>query len=137
MVAQPPKPGRKKIASQERKIRNLPVRLDEAEHAAINAAAEQAGMTVSAFFRSLALEGAGVRPFYTSEDKAVLSLLLENMRKIGVNLNQVARAINSGRAVHPEEIKIALRNVELVSIATSQELRDAARKGGNRRRGEA
>ena len=117
--------------------RQVNVRFSEAEYQALNAAAEKAGMTVSAFFRSLSLEGAGVRPIFNDEDRAILFLLHEDMRKIGVNLNQVARSLNAGRVVDPEEVKIALRNVKIVADEVSVELRNASLRAGNLRRGEA
>lgn len=49
-------------------------------------------MSVSAFLRSLLLEGAGVRPILTAEDRLIIAALLEDMRMIGINLNQVARS---------------------------------------------
>lgn len=94
-------------------------------------------MTVSAFFRSLSLEGAGVRPIFNDKDRAILFLLHEDMRKIGVNLNQVARSLNAGRVVDPEEVKIALRNVKIVADEASLELRNASLRAGKSRRGEA
>ncbi|WP_353505689.1 plasmid mobilization relaxosome protein MobC [Rhizobium sp. RM] len=94
-------------------------------------------MTVSGFFRSLSLEGAGVRPIFNDKDRAILFLLHEDMRKIGVNLNQVARSLNAGRVVDPEEVKIALRNVKIITDEVSLELRNAAVRAGNSRRGEA
>ncbi|MCA1868521.1 plasmid mobilization relaxosome protein MobC [Agrobacterium genomosp. 3] len=117
--------------------RQVNVRFSEAEYEALDAAAQKAEMTVSGFFRSLSLEGAGVRPIFNDEDRTILSILHEDMRKIGVNLNQVARSLNAGRVVDPEEIKIALRNVERITDATRQELRHASVRAGNSRRGEA
>jgi len=117
--------------------RHLTVRLSDAEYLAVQEAAETAGMTASAFFRSLTLEGAGVRPIFNDDDRTILSILHEDMRKIGVNLNQVARSLNAGRVVDPEEIKIALRNVERITDATRQELRHASVRAGNSRRGSA
>lgn len=116
------------------KARLLNVRLTEAEFEAVQSASEEAGMTTSAFFRSLMLEGAGVRPVFNSEDRAALALLHEDMRKIGINLNQVARALNSGRVVDAEEVKIAIRNVQIAATGVSVELRNAARRSGNARR---
>lgn len=112
-------------------------RLSGPEYSAVQQAAAKAGMTVSAFFRSLSLEGAGVRPIFNDKDRAILSLLHEDMRKIGVNLNQVARSLNAGRVVDPEEVKIALRNVKIVADEVSLELRAASVRAGNSRRGEA
>lgn len=92
-------------------------------------------MTVSAFYRSLLLEGAGVLPVFNQDDRAALALLHEDMRKIGVNLNQVARALNSGRVVDAAEVNIALNNVLVVASGASLELRSAAKRAGQRRRG--
>ncbi|NWJ27481.1 MobC family plasmid mobilization relaxosome protein [Rhizobium sp. Td3] len=115
--------------------RHLTVRLSDAEYLAVQDAALAAGMTASAFFRSLTLEGAGVRPVFNDEDRTILSILHEDMRKIGVNLNQVARSLNAGRVVDAGEVKIALRNVERIADATRHELRHASIRAGNSRRG--
>lgn len=117
--------------------RQVNARFSEAEYEALHTAAQKAGMTVSAFFRSLSLEGAGVRPIFNDKDRAILFLLHEDMRKIGVNLNQVARSLNAGRVVDPEEVKIALRNVKIVADEASLELRNASLRAGKSRRGEA
>ncbi|EGP54317.1 mob protein (plasmid) [Agrobacterium tumefaciens F2] len=73
---------------------------------------------------------------FNDKDRAILFLLHEDMRKIGVNLNQVARSLNAGRVVDPEEVKIALRNVKIVADEVSLELRSASVRAGNSRRGE-
>ena len=72
------------------------IRFSPSEFETLEAAASAANMTVSAFVRSLSMEGAGVRPFLGEGDRAVLGLLAEGMRAIGGNLNQIARAINTG-----------------------------------------
>ncbi|MBV7518903.1 MobC family plasmid mobilization relaxosome protein [Ensifer sp. ENS12] len=119
-----------------KKDRTLHVRVTDDEHAAIEKAAAGAGMTVSSFFRSLNLEGAGVRPILTAEDRLVMAALLEDMRMIGINLNQVARALNNGRGVHPSELDINLENVQRIQAAVMSELRSLARRAGYQRRGE-
>jgi len=119
-----------------KKERTLHVRVTGEEHAAIEKAAADAGMTVSSFFRSLNLEGAGVRPILTGEDRLVMAALLEDMRMIGINLNQVARALNSGCGVHPGELDINLQNVQRIQAAVMSELRSLARRAGYQRRGE-
>lgn len=119
-----------------KKDRTVHVRVTADEHAAIEKAAEDADMTVSSFFRSLLLEGAGVRPMLTGDDRLVMAALLEDMRMIGINLNQVARALNSGRGVHPSELDINLENVQRVQAAVMSELRALTRRAGYQRRGE-
>ncbi|MDX0852871.1 plasmid mobilization relaxosome protein MobC [Sinorhizobium medicae] len=119
-----------------KKDRTLHVRITGDEHAAIEKAAEDADMTVSSFFRSLLLEGAGVRPMLTGDNRLVMAALLEDMRMIGINLNQVARALNSGRSVHPSELDINLENVQRIQAAVMSELRALTRRAGYQRRGE-
>ncbi|QPB24455.1 plasmid mobilization relaxosome protein MobC [Rhizobium sp. 007] len=119
-----------------KKDRTVHVRVSGDEHAAIENAAEVAKMTVSSFFRSLLLEGAGVRPILTGDDRLVMAALLEDMRMIGINLNQVARALNSGRGVHPSELNINLENVQRIQAAVMSELRSLSRRAGYQRRGE-
>lgn len=111
-------------------------RVSADECAAIEKSAKAADMTVSGFFRSLIIEGAGVRPILTKDDRLVMALLLEDMRAIGVNLNQVARALNSGKSVHPSELDINLGNVQRVQAAVMTELRSLAKRAGYKRRGE-
>ena len=66
--------------AKQRKGRLINVRVSDAEYSAIEEAAKSAGMSVSAFFRSLLLEGAGVRPILTAEDRLIMAALLEDMR---------------------------------------------------------
>ncbi|MER8530714.1 MobC family plasmid mobilization relaxosome protein [Mesorhizobium sp. M1272] len=120
----------------DRKGRMVHARVSADEYAAIEKATKAADMTVSGFFRSLIIEGAGARPFLTEEDRHVMALLLEDMRAIGVNLNQVARALNSGKGVHPSEVDINLGNVQRVQAAVMTELRSLAKRAGYNRRGE-
>jgi hypothetical protein len=119
-----------------RKGRMVHARVSADEYAAIEKAAKAADMTVSGFFRSLIIEGAGAQPFLTEEDRLVMALLLEDMRAIGVNLNQVARALNSGKGVHPSDVDINLGNVQRVQAAVMTELRSLAKRAGHKRRGE-
>ncbi|MER8817580.1 MobC family plasmid mobilization relaxosome protein [Mesorhizobium sp. M0142] len=120
----------------DRKGRMVHARVSADEYAAIEKAAKAADITVSGFFRSLIIEGAGARPFLTEEDRLVMALLLEDMRAIGVNLNQVARALNSGKGVHPGDVDINVGNVQRVQAAVMTELRSLAKRAGYKRRGE-
>lgn len=122
--------------AKQRKGRLINVRVSDAEHSAIEEAAESAGMSVSAFFRSLLLEGAGVRPILTAEDRLIMAALLEDMRMIGINLNQAARSLNAGKGVHPSELDINLGNVQRIQAAVMSELRTLSRRAGHERRGE-
>ncbi|KQZ60496.1 mobilization protein [Rhizobium sp. Root149] len=123
-------------SAKQRKGRLINARVSDAEHSAIEEAAKSAGMSVSAFFRSLLLEGAGVRPILTVEDRLIMGALLEDMRMIGINLNQVARSLNADKAVHPSELDINLGNVQRIQAAVMSELRTLSRRAGHERRGE-
>lgn len=113
------------------------LRVTADEQAAIQKAAEDAGMTVSAFVRSLSLQGAGVTPFLNADDRKVMRVLHEDMRAIGVNLNQVARALNSKREVHDNEVGMVLSNVERVAKFTLLELKGLAMRGRSKGEPEA
>ena len=93
-------------------------------------------MTVSAFVRSLSMEGAGVRPFLGEGDRAVLGLLAEGMRAIGGNLNQIARAINTGRVPAEEHVAGSIKDAHVVATTVASELAELTRRAAALRRGE-
>ena len=120
-----------------RKDKVVRMRLSAEEHAAIEMAAAAADMTMSAFLRSLMLEGAGVQPLLAEEDRTVMGFLADEMRAVGTNLNQLVRAMNSGRAIQDESRDANIGELQVVVAAVVTELRTLARRAGNRRRGEA
>lgn len=93
-------------------------------------------MTVSAFVRSLSLDGAGVRPFFTPADRAILALLADAMQAVGNNLNLAARSINSGRLVAASELTGHVSDARAIACAVSAELRSMSQRAGVARRGE-
>lgn len=124
-----PKPAKKEKVAH--------IRFSPDEFAAIEAAAEHADTTISGFVRSLSLEGAGVRPCLTEADRAVFSLLLTDMRAIGGNLNQVARALNGGTPIAAREIGASIRDARAIATVLANELKGLAKRVGSSRRGEA
>jgi hypothetical protein len=127
--------GSRSEASQ-RKDRVAHIRFSSAEFEALEVAAADAGMTVSAFVRSLAIEGAGVRPFLAEEDRAVLALLAGGMRAIGGNLNQIARAINTGSVPAEEELSGRIKDAHVVATTVASEFAEMTRRAAAHRRGE-
>jgi Bacterial mobilisation protein (MobC) len=123
-------------APQKRRDRVAHIRFSPAEFDAIEAAARVAGMTVSAFVRSLSVEGAGVRPFLGEGDRAVLGLLADGMRAIGGNLNQIARAINTGRTPVETDLAGTIKDVHAVATTVAAELADMTRRSAAIRRGD-
>ncbi|MGV1760565.1 plasmid mobilization protein [Rhizobium sp. A22-96] len=115
------------------KARVVHARLSVAEYAAVEHAAATAGITVSSFIRSLMLEGAGVLPFFTEDDRAILDMLLLDMRAIGANLDRLARSANSAGRMEPGEVLSALRDVQKVAASIMIELRTHGARAARRR----
>jgi len=119
-----------------RKDKVVRMRLSADQLASIENAAADADMTMSAFLRSLLLEGAGVQPMLAAEDRTVMGFLADEMRAVGTNLNQMARALNSGGPIRPADLEINMGELRVVVAAVLAELRTLAKRAGNRRRGE-
>ncbi|MGZ2488292.1 hypothetical protein ACVITL_006877 [Rhizobium pisi] len=124
-------------AADERRERVVHARFSTSEIAAITRASEEAGLTISAFMRSLTLQGAGVRPFFNDDDRAILDLLLSEMRAIGVNLNQLARIANTSGHIQANQVKAQTADIQKIVAAVMIELRSFAARGAQRRRGAA
>lgn len=122
--------------ASKRKDRVAHIRFSPAEFDALEAAARAAGMTVSAFVRSLSMEGAGVRPFLGEGDRLVLSLLADGMRAIGGNLNQIARAINTGKLPVEGDVAGSIRDAHSAATTLASELAHMTRRTAAARRGE-
>ena len=124
-----------KVRGAERRTRVVHARFSAMEMARIEQAAQAAALTVSAFMRSLTVEGAGVRPFLTEADRLVLGALLVDLRAVGVNLDQLVRAANRS-GPRPDAQKAVIEDVQRVMAALLYELglfagrRASVRKGG-------
>lgn len=83
-------------------------RVDAAERAEIENAAEVAGLTIGSYVRATILEKVQTKPTRRpSLDRVLLSQLLGQLGKIGANLNQMARRLNAGAGVGAERITAA------------------------------
>ena len=120
---------------RERRDKVVHARFSASEVERIEHAAQAAGMTVSGFLRSLTLEGAGLHPFFTDADRAVLSLLLAHVKAVGVNLNQLARARNRGETGQSQEEKRVIDDIQRVVAIVLFELQAFAARGARRRAG--
>lgn len=86
--------GRPRVADP--KGRFVAVRVTAAEHAALTAAAAQAGLSVGAYLRARALGTPGPRAVRKPPiEAAALAEALRLLGKYGGNLNQLARAANA------------------------------------------
>jgi hypothetical protein len=109
----------------EKRVRgkHLTIRLTAEERAAIDDAADRAGLTSGSYARQ-AVMGAPVprqvrRP---PVERRELARLLGELGKIGGNLNQLARAANAGVIVYEGEIDTALGGLREVRDAIMQAL---------------
>ncbi|MGQ2928117.1 MAG: plasmid mobilization protein [Neoaquamicrobium sediminum] len=123
-------------ATSNRKDRVVHIRFSRAEFDALEATARSADMTVSAFVRSLAMEGAGVQPFLAEGDRAVLGLLADGIRVIGGNLNQIARAINTGKVPDEGDLTGSIKDAHGATTVLASELAELTRRSAARRRRE-
>lgn len=80
---------------------HVTVRLRERERELLLAAAQARGMPVAAYLRSLAVVHLAGRPQWSPDEAEALRDLGGELRRIGSNVNQIARALNV--AVHKGE----------------------------------
>ena len=97
------------------------VRLREVERLALLEASRQRGMTPATWLRSLAIVHLGRRPQWNAEEIEAMRELFIEVRRIGNNVNQIARAMNV--AAHkgeypPRQGEAAREAAELLRIET-------------------
>ena len=87
------------IAETNRKRKRiLLIRLNDKEYNEINSKISETGLTKREFIYK-AVVGAKIHKLHEAEE------IEEEVRKIGVNINQIARKINSTNKVQEEELK--------------------------------
>ena len=75
------------------------VRLRDAERLALIEVAKARGTTPANWIRSLAIAHLGRRPQWNPAEIEALREVFGELRRIGNNVNQIARAVNAGAAV--------------------------------------
>lgn len=96
----------------EKRQRNqiIPIRVTGEERAAIEAKADAAGLTIAAYLRATAIGAAGPRARRRApSDQVALRQLLGELGRVGNNVNQIARALNSDETADIPELKEALQ----------------------------
>jgi len=87
-----------------------PVRCTLEEFNAIAAKADRAGLSTAGFMRAAALGDAGPRAQRRPPaDHKALRKILGELGRVGNNLNQIARTLNTGGLASPPELIEALR----------------------------
>jgi len=75
----------------------LHTRLSRDERAAFRVFCDENGLTSSEVLRRLARQAAGFGPTYDGETRDAILEYARQLKAIGVNINQIARILNSGR----------------------------------------
>lgn len=110
--------ARPRLGEGERRTRTLGVRLTAGEAEALSEQAQTAQLSMGAYVRRRAL-GQRVR---VAEERRLGAAELQELNRIGVNLNQIARRLNSGAARAPAGTRAAVERVgELVASLLSEE----------------
>lgn len=104
----------------EKRIRSahLTIRLAPEERAAIDNAAERAGLMAGSYARQTLLGAPAPRQVRRPpvERKELIKLLGE-FGKVGSNLNQIAHSMNTGVLVYEAEIERALADLHAMRVA--------------------
>ena len=104
--------ARPRLGEEERRRRTVGVRVTEAEETELRERAQAARLSMGAYLRRRAL-GQRVR---SAVERRLGAAELRELNRIGVNLNQMARTLNSGAVASPAETQEALERVgELVA----------------------
>lgn len=82
--------------------RQIKFRVNEDEYLYLSAMADQSGMSVTQFAKNVAL-GVKYQPPRVEREGAIQ--IANELRKQGVNLNQVAKTCNSSRTLYKSEIE--------------------------------
>nr|WP_181377356.1 plasmid mobilization relaxosome protein MobC [Ochrobactrum sp. LM19]AJW30026.1 mobilization protein (MobC) [Ochrobactrum sp. LM19] len=93
------------MASRMVRDKAVRLRLSSDEFDALTAACQAANLSVSDVLRRQARSFAGLGPSFDGETRTVIRGMTEQMRAIGVNINQVARLMNSGRVPADEDMQ--------------------------------
>jgi Bacterial mobilisation protein (MobC) len=96
--------GRPQLPDSQRRSRRLWLRLTAQEQSAIQAKAEVAGLSLAEYLRRAAL----AKSVHPRTDGKVCGQL----QRIGNNLNQIARTLNSGFPVDRDDLTRVIRHVD-------------------------
>ena len=107
-------PARPQVADPRLKI--VPMRCSADEYKLIAQSANDAGLAIGGFLRSLALGSAGPRavrrPFV---DRVALARVLGEIGKLGSNVNQIARVANTSRQP-PRVRELSLMQADIAAM---------------------
>lgn len=109
------------------------LRFAEGELAHIDAIAERENMTFSDVVRRIVRADADLFPIVDPALKPEIQKMNEQLRKVGVNLNQAVRAMNEGRVNYEEDLEHALIAVGKLVMEQQAHLREALKTSRKRK----
>ncbi len=106
--------GRPRVV--EAKGRRIALRLTDADHSFLEQTAKDAGLSVGAFLRMIALGTAGARAVKRPHiEREQLGKLLGEIGKLGSNVNQIARWANTDKRA-PDDRVLALMREDIAAM---------------------
>ena len=105
--------GRPRKSPEDSHTASVRVPLRPADFADLQAKADKAETTITDFVRAAALG----QKFTVVESSAPDFETVEQLRRIGVNLNQIAKRMNQGRMVTPPAVTRAVAKLEKLLTA--------------------
>lgn len=100
--------ARPKIDPAKKRTEGVRIPLSPVELAKLNAKADEAKTNVTAFVRASAL-GKSIK---VEKSTAPDFITRDELRRIGVNLNQIAKAMNAQKSVAPDALNSALQKLD-------------------------
>ncbi len=124
MSEQRPAPWRGRRRVEEPREKWTHVRWTEAEHQELAARAAEAGLSVGAYLRAVALGSAGPRAVKRLPvDRVMLAKVLGAIGHLGSNVNQLARVANSGGNIPAhDELALVAQTIDAMRAAVMKAL---------------
>ena len=111
--------------------RSVHVRLGEREREALRQRAAQAGMTPAAYLRALARAHLLEEPQWSRDELAALTALADQVRRVGVNVNQIALRLNTSASASENPRGQGRAAKEAAELVRAELAKLAAISGGN------
>lgn len=105
------------------------VRLSEAEFLALEAFCADVNLTVSEVLRRLVRQAGGLGLAFEGDLKQTVLAHAEELRRVGVNLNQIARALNGKREPQLEVLLDGLARLARLIGAQASDMKDMCEAG--------
>ena len=112
-----PRPKTKSGSQTRQRTAAALIALTPEERAEVERKAANAGLSLSSFGRACMLGDAGIRARRKPTiEAATLAQTHGELRRVGNNLNQIAKALNSGHRVLVPEVQKAAEDISLVML---------------------